>query len=145
MIARGPSHGRAYPISRASGVRQRTHKSRAHPEQDLQRAVVAFLHAVLPANAFTLHIPNGGKRSKREAAIMVGLGVMAGAADLPVFYDGRAFMLELKSQRGRPSKAQERFAMTCHAANIPWKMARSIEEVEAALRSWGIPMRGRLT
>jgi hypothetical protein len=49
-----------------------------HPETGLQLAAVEYLGYAKPA-AIWLHIPNGGKRSKTEAAILKGMGVKVGA------------------------------------------------------------------
>lgn len=53
-------------------------------------------------------IPNGGKRSKVEAAIMKGLGVRAGVPDICVLCrDGTVVFLELKSAKGTTTAAQK--------------------------------------
>jgi hypothetical protein len=51
-------------------------------------------------------IPNGCARSKAEASIMKGTGVVAGMPDLDFVRDGRAYFLELKAAGGRPTEKQ---------------------------------------
>ena len=54
-------------------------------------------------------VPNGGKRWPIEAAIMKGLGVRAGVADLIFIHRSRPFALELKADSGRPTVEQMAF------------------------------------
>lgn len=80
-------------------------------EQDEQRTLAEWLswrHLVW------CHVPNGGWRSPREAAIMTGLGVKAGVPDILVFSPLRQYpavrgvAIELKRADGGKgaSKAQ---------------------------------------
>lgn len=58
------------------------------------------------------HIPNGGKRSKSEAARFKAMGVKAGVSDifLPVARGGyHGLYIELKAKDGRLSKDQANF------------------------------------
>lgn len=112
------------------------------PEQTLQRAVVQYLDAVLPATAWCFHAPNGGGRSKVEAAIFKGLGVRAGIPDICILYDGRAFWIELKAAKGRLSEAQERAHVRLWEAGCPVADARSLDDVRRLLvEEWAIPTR----
>lgn len=85
-------------------------RRRAQPEAALQRAVFQHLQWRAPRNAFYFHPANGGLRSRIEAGILVGLGVVAGIPDVIIIYDGRVFALELKSADGRLTPAQ----LHCH-------------------------------
>lgn len=56
------------------------------------------------------HIPNGGKRSKREAAELKSIGVKAGVSDLflPVMVGGYGGLwLEMKADEGKLSTDQQ--------------------------------------
>jgi hypothetical protein len=55
---------------------------RRRPEDSIQRAVCQHLWARGSPGVVWWHTPNGGKRSRIEAAIMKGLGVRAGVASL---------------------------------------------------------------
>jgi hypothetical protein len=76
------------------------------PEQALQRTVFQHLAARGAPGTFAFHVPNGGWRSPVEAAILKGLGVVAGVPDLMLIRDGSVFGLELKALGGRLSPAQ---------------------------------------
>ena len=79
-------------------------------EDDIQRAIIRFLESVTDSDqVIAFHIPNGGARSKPGAAIMKGLGVLAGAADIFIGWtrgsrnNNRPYFgfLEVKTDAGR--------------------------------------------
>ena len=78
---------------------------RGTPEADLQRAVVQTLRVALPRTAIIHHCANEvtepGPRGAKRQAILVGMGVHAGFADLMVLCDGSVLFLELKAPRRR--------------------------------------------
>jgi len=130
-------------------------RARAHPEQDLQIAAVQYLRLALP-DCQIIHCPNGGKRGKAEGAIFKAMGVQAGVADLLVcrgawdqeFRAGKYHYtppfigwIELKATAGRLSASQKAFRLECEAKNIPWKEARSLNEIESIVRMWGLDPR----
>ncbi len=65
------------------------------PEADLQRAVVQALRVALPRTAIIHHCANEvtepGPRGAKRQAILVGMGVRAGFADLMVMSCQSAF------------------------------------------------------
>lgn len=77
-------------------------------EHDQQAAVVQYCDLMaIPCFA----IPNGGKRSKSEAARFKAEGVRAGVPDLfiPVARGGyHGFFLEMKDVNGRPPRPNQR-------------------------------------
>ena len=84
-------------------------------EQEIQTAFFEWAkwqESRFPELRLMHHIPNGGKRSKVEAAIFKGIGVKSGVPDvfLPTprgIYHG--LYIEFKARNGRPSKDQEKF------------------------------------
>jgi hypothetical protein len=124
---------------------------RAREEEAIQSAIVSYLRLALP-NHLVFAIPNGGLRSKREAARMVGLGVLAGVADLQVIgpmpgrshtelnfhVHGVSCFIEVKTAKGKLTAAQEAFRDHCRRCFIPWACCRSVEEAHTALVSWGL-------
>jgi hypothetical protein len=113
-------------------------------EDSLQRALAAYLDLALPHDACWFAVPNGGARSKKEAAILAGLGVKPGAPDILVFWGGRAFAIELKAPRGRVSPAQEAMHQALRRAEVAVIVASSLGEVERWLAAWGVPLKGRI-
>lgn len=111
------------------------------PEQALHRSAIQYLDAVLPANAWSFHPPNGGKRSAIEGAVFKAMGTRAGLPDIGVLYDGRVFWIELKAVSGRLTEKQGE----CHArlweCGCPVTVCKTIDDIRSALLSWAIPIR----
>ena len=96
---------------------------RGTPEADLQRTVVQALRVALPRSAIIHHCANevteAGPRGAKRQAILVGMGVHPGFADLTVLCAGRVLFLELKSLKGRLSPAQEAFREAVTVQGVP--------------------------
>lgn len=112
---------------------------RARPEDALQKAVVQMLKLCLVPGTYWHAVPNGGLRSKLEAAIMVGLGVRAGAPDLVVYGpDARAHFMELKSASGRLSPEQREVRDWAIAHGLPHAVIRSLDDARDFLAANGL-------
>jgi hypothetical protein len=114
----------------------------ATSEQAVQRAVCHHLRQRGARGLLWFHVPNGGQRKPVEAAIFSGLGVRPGVADLILLHDGRAFALELKAERGRPTAAQMNFISEFRAAGGEASIANGLDEAMRLLEAWGL-LRGR--
>ena len=115
---------------------------RATSEQNVQRAVCQHLRQRGASGLVWFHVPNGGRRSPVEAAIFNGLGVHAGVSDLILLHDGRAFALELKTERGRPTAAQTQFISEFRAAGGEGSIAHGLNQALHTLENWKL-LRGR--
>lgn len=119
---------------------------RRHDEDDLQRAVIRFLDQALGQDGLAFAIPNGGKRHRREAARMKGLGVKPGIPDIGVLYrGGRTLFVELKAPRGVVSDAQRDMARRLTYLGYDIVTCKSLECVECALRELGVPLKATLS
>jgi hypothetical protein len=120
-------------------------KRRGTPEADLQRAVVQALRFALPRTAIIHHCANEvtepGPRGAKRQAILAGMGVHPGFADLVVLCDGRALFLELKSQKGKLSPEQEAFRDAMLAQGHGWALVRSLDDALGALADHGFATR----
>lgn len=116
---------------------------RFRSETEFQTAVVRWLDALdFVDEIFAFHPANGGKRDRVTAAIFQAMGVRPGVADLGFMLgSGRFAWLELKHADGKPSDAQRDFAATCKRLGHPYAVARTFEEVAAALASFGVRYR----
>ena len=114
---------------------------RKTPEADAQRAIVQALRFVLPHGAIVHHSVNeitaGDRRAKARQAILVGMGVHPGFADLIVLSEGRVLFLEVKSKTGRLSPAQKTFRNAVQAQGFAWALVRSVDDALAALADYG--------
>lgn len=129
-IARAPARKRGAQIKR--------------PEQALQIAVANVLRMALPGDCFWTFINNGMGRSKVEGGIAKAMGQRAGVPDLLFVYRGRALFIEMKAGKNRPDDNQ----IKCHGdlatAGAPVATCWSQEDVEAALKGWGVPLRAKV-
>jgi hypothetical protein len=120
-------------------------KTRGTPEADLQRAVVSALRVVLPKGTIVHHSANevaqARPRGAKRQAILTGMGVHPGFADLVVLCDGRVLFLELKSRKGQPSPAQQAFRDAVQAQGFGWALVRSLDDALGALADHGLTTR----
>ena len=120
-------------------------KRHGTPEADLQRAVVVALRFALPKGAIIHHCVNevteAGPRGAKRQAILVGMGVHAGFADLIVLCEGRVLFLELKSLKGRLSPTQIEFRNAVMAQGFGWALVRSLDDALGALADHGFTSR----
>lgn len=85
-------------------------------ETAIQIAVVKFVRDLArfkPELRLLHHIPNGGSRDKKEAAILSAMGVEPGVLDLHLPIARGKYIglwVEMKSDTGKPSKAQLEWA-----------------------------------
>ncbi|SNS30383.1 nuclease [Antarctobacter heliothermus] len=124
-------------------------KRRSTPESDLQRSVVTALKFALPKTAIIHHCANEvtepGPRGAKRQAILVGMGVHPGFADLVILCDSRVLFLELKSLKGRLSPDQEAFRDAVLAQGFGWALVRSLDDALGALADNGFTSRAQLT
>jgi hypothetical protein len=111
---------------------------RAHPEYDMQCALVKHIEARRLPNVYWTAIPNGEKRSKATGARLKRMGVRAGAPDMLFVVNGVAHGLELKAGKGTPSLAQIATRMTWQNAAGIYAVAHGMDEALAALVAWGV-------
>ena len=120
-------------------------KRRGTPEADLQRAVVTALRFALPKGAIIHHCANEvtepGPRGAKRQAILVGMGVHPGFADLMVLCDGRVLFLELKSLKGKLAPSQKAFRDAVIAQGHGWALVRALDDALGALADNGFTTR----
>lgn len=110
-------------------------------EARIQAAIITYVRTVAP-DVLIFHVPNGGLRSKSEAARMKWQGVVPGIPDLVLIGPGgRAYFLEVKTQEGRLSKAQSMMFWRLRGLHAHCHIVRSIDDVQAVLHAWGIASR----
>lgn len=112
-------------------------------EEQFQKQVAEWLALVLPADCWWTAVnPLPGKRSVVEGARAKAMGLKPGVPDIVICWDGKFYGLELKTTKGRPSKSQVRCFNDIHDAGGYVAVAKSLKEVEAFLRSIGVPIKG---
>jgi hypothetical protein len=66
------------------------------------------------------------------------MGKLPGVSDLIFGWKGGIGCIELKSDKGVMSDGQKSFKKWCEYHDIPYVIAKSWEDVEKALKEWGI-------
>ena len=115
---------------------------RAQPEAALQRAICQHLEIRPAPGLVWWHCPNGGYRSKAEAAIMAGLGVKRGVSDLHFLRRGRFHVLELKAPNKAPTQEQFDFMEAVRNAGGWAQWGNDLDRVLAMLEAEGL-IRGK--
>src|SRR5262245_6562568 len=111
---------------------------RRREEDAIQRAVFNHLRYRGAPNIVAFHVPNGGKRSRLEAAIMKGLGVVAGVPDIVIIKDGQVFMPELKTAKGRLTGAQRDMQPKLRAAGAHTAVCYGLDQALRWLETNGL-------
>lgn len=112
-------------------------------EWQLQRLCNVYLSKALPVGAYYSSIDIGTAGSARQGMLRKARGVRPGISDMIVVYNNVTIWLELKVGSSL-SPAQQLFRDAVTANGHLWALARSTEDVEAALRAAGIPLRASL-
>lgn len=107
-------------------------------ESFAQMMIVKYLREALP-DVIVAHCPNGGKRSRIEAARFKKMGVLPGMPDLLLYWKGGAGFIEVKREKGGnlsgPQRAMlEAFERMGHKSAV----CRTAYEAEMAVREWGL-------
>lgn len=106
-------------------------------ESAVQRQLLDWLAVACP-NAVVFAVPNGERRDKITGARLKAQGVLAGAPDLIVSNNGIIAFVEVKTDKGRPSKAQIEFRDRCAEQRLPYAVVRGIGDLQAFLTDIGI-------
>lgn len=143
----------------APGTHLRTvkRKPQGHEEEDICIAFTKDLNDLKLAGQWGnlisfCHVPNGGKRGKREAGRLKAMGVQAGHPDYMFVYNAwpkiggiptqeiTVAYIEMKTPKAgkRLKDAQEEFRALCDDYGIPHAVCISAGEAMEQLREWGI-------
>lgn len=105
-------------------------------EDAIQTTIITYLRFALP-KAIIFSIPNEGKRSPRLAAAMKRRGMLPGVPDICIIgRNSKAYFIEVKSKKGTLTDNQKAVAEMMVNRSVPHIVARSIDDVEDALRKW---------
>lgn len=121
-------------------------------EDDLQIEVAAYLDRVLPDDAFWWHTPNQSRGDSSSKALAFGARMMAekiksmgmkpGVPDILILYRGKLYGTDAKARYGSLTDSQIEIMPRMEAAGAIIKPEfRTIEEMEAILVEWGIPLK----
>lgn len=124
------------------------------PKEDaLHIAVWHQIKQRIHPDVIAYHCPNGGHRSKAQAAKFKAQGVISGVPDLiflwPVYHQGifqtalRGGYVELKRNDGKANTTehQDEFMRRAEKIGISTAVCRTEDEVFATLKKWEVPTR----
>jgi hypothetical protein len=115
-------------------VAKRDHNAEARR----QAAIVEYVRYVAP-QIVIFHVPNGGLRSKAEAARLKWTGVLAGVLDLVLILpNARCAFWETKTPNGRLSDDQRAIIRRLTELGHSWAIVRSIDDARRDLTALGI-------
>ena len=110
-------------------------------EDQVQAGIVLWLRTVVPS-AVVSSVPLGGLRGKREAAKLKWTGALKGIPDLVAALPGGVVLwIECKAAKGALSPDQKTIHASLSAIGHHVIVARSIEDVRAALQSLSVATR----
>ncbi len=110
-------------------------------EAKIQAAIVEYVRTVAP-QVLIWAVPNGGLRTKAEAARLKWTGVMAGVPDLTLALPGgKCAFWEVKTAGGRCSKDQHTIMARLQLLGHPCAVVRDIEEARWELATLGVQTR----
>jgi hypothetical protein len=106
-------------------------------EEQIQVAVAQYLDLKLPKSWRWFHPPNGGHRLKSVAGKLKAQGVKPGVPDVVVLRpNGAPIWIELKAFGGVLSVSQRDFRDWAEASQQPYRVCRSVGEVEIFLKDF---------
>src|SRR5437763_9161876 len=105
----------------------RVRHRRARPEAAIQRCVFQHLRARGAPGVFAFHPANGGYRKPIEAAILKGMGLVAGVPDVIAIHQGRTYALELKAAGGKATPKQVEAIAAMQAAGAIAAIATGLD------------------
>ena len=112
----------------------------SHLEDRLQIACVRWFSFQYPdLAAYLHHSPNGGKRSKTEAAIFKAMGTKAGFPDLLFFHPNASHPfigIEMKTQKGRQSPSQREYQQLFLNIGADYRIVRSLDDFIAVMKEY---------
>ena len=79
------------------------------------------------------HVPNGGSRNAREAAKFQTMGLFPGISDFIFLWGGRAFMIELKNEKGSQQPNQKKWENTVVDNGFEYYIVRSLEAFQVLI------------
>lgn len=117
------------------------------PEDRLQMNVIEFCRLALKKPDRVWFCPNGGNLSKAQAGRFKAMGLSPGVHDLHFIWRSGSLgqfpnfgTIELKAGKNTLTGEQETFGRDMAAVGWPWAEARTVEDVERALRAWGVTL-----
>ena len=107
-------------------------------ETQIQQSFIQYLDLCAHRDLVYWAVPNGGKRSKVEAARLKAEGVRAGVPDVHFIFRGVFHVLEIKTNKGRVSPEQKLMMECMKAAGTVVAVAHGTDSCMSQVKAWGM-------
>ena len=104
------------------------------PEQEIQQAIVKYFEYQYPSLKGCLCANLNNSKDARTGGINKSMGVVAGRSDLVLYYNGRAFHIEVKAPKGRQSEAQKEWQKIMEHQGFGYSIVYSLDDFIELLR-----------
>lgn len=108
-------------------------------ERAIQRSFTEWCRFCLRDDVLAFAIINEG--AQKESGKFIPVGLLPGAADYCIVFQGRAHFIEMKSPSGSQQPNQLEFERSAERAGARYAIARSSRDAIRHLDRWGIPHR----
>ncbi|KXV70987.1 hypothetical protein AD952_11115 [Acetobacter cerevisiae] len=112
-----------------------------HEEDRLHTHIWKALQFLLPDDAVAWSTENR-QMGPREGMRRKMRGCVPGVPDMEIHYQGRTFLIEIKTPKGSVTKVQRDMHKRLKAAGIPVSVCRSLEDVLYFLETHDVPLKG---
>ena len=102
-------------------------------EKDIQRQILEYFRFI---GAVAGKTKTQGTFDMKRRCFRSDPYIFSGFPDLAFFYKNRFGFVEVKSKTGKQSEEQKYFEKLCNSSNIPYILARCVEDVEEAIRHY---------
>ena len=111
-----------------------------HIESHLQRMCVSWFRLQYPdIGKLLFAVPNGGARSRTEAAIMKAEGVTAGVADVILLVSRGGYnslCIEFKTEKGRQTELQKQWQLEAENNGNKYVVCRSFSDFNSVIKEY---------
>lgn len=97
-------------------------------EQKLQQNILKYFHYQYPEFKGLLCANLNNAKDARTGGIYKSMGVVAGRADMVLYYKGKAVHLELKSPKGIQSEPQKAWQKIIEKQGFKYHIIKSLDE-----------------
>lgn len=103
-------------------------------EEYIQYECVQWFWNTYPNLRGLLCCNKNNSRNKIEGNKWRALGVIAGRADLVLYYDGKTYHIEMKTEKGIQSKEQKDWASLVESSGFRYYICRSLFEFQTLIK-----------
>ena len=98
------------------------------PEQQIQQSIISWFNYQYPKLNGLLCANLNNSKDARTGGINKSMGVIAGRADLVLYFKGKAYHIEVKTPKGKQSEAQKEWESIICLSGFNYDVVRSLDE-----------------